>query len=60
MKKIMKSIVAMTLMAAMILSMAGCGKKGGSSAAKGTIDKNTIYKEEQLQLNLKKDMKKIL
>ncbi len=56
MKKIMKSIVAMTLIAAMILSMAGCGKKGGSSAAKGTIDKNTIYKEEQLQLNLKKDM----
>ena len=56
MKKIMKRVVTLLLAATMIVSVAACGKKGDGQAAQGTIDKNTIYRENALNLDLPKDM----
>lgn len=47
MKKIFKRVTALVLCAAMLLSVAGCGKKSKNAV---TIDKNTIYKEETISI----------
>ena len=51
MKNGTKRLIALLLIAVMIIPYAGCGKKGETIA----FNKNAIYKEEKLSLDLPKD-----
>ena len=51
MKKGTKRVIALLLIAIMVIPYAGCGKKGESV----TFNKNAIYKEEPIKLDLPAD-----
>ena len=55
MKSIKKRAVCLVMAIAMILSLAAC-TKGGKGKQTATIDKNTIYKEEMINIKLPSDV----